>query len=202
MRALAIQSIFLGQLITLAGSWATTASEGSATSDTKDPMAAILAALRAEEAKYQNLEYLIRTTSRKPGEAADEFTTEDTRHIALQGDRVFCRSTSSEQISGTLAYQKQVSVYDGDKTRTVIEGNCVNSHAGRFEHPDVVPAHSVSLLHYQLNFPLSVYLAGTEAIHSHPSMVDTLLREEDRSTNSRRSWLTTKPKSSWMGCAA
>ena len=97
MRALAIRSTLFGQLISLAGFWASPASEGQVTGDPKDPMAACLAALRAEEAKYQDLEYLIRTTSRKagakPGEAADEFTAEETRQVVLQGDRIFYRGS-------------------------------------------------------------------------------------------------------------
>ena len=47
-------------------------------------------------------------------------------------------------------------------------GNCVNIHLGRFEHPDIYPAHSLPLAHYHVNFPLSAYLSGTEAIHAHP----------------------------------
>ena len=50
----------------------------------------------------------------------------------------------------------------------MIIGNCANIHLGRFEHPDVYPAHTLPLIHYQLNFPLSVYLSGGEAIHAHP----------------------------------
>ena len=43
-----------------------------------------------------------------------------------------------------------------------------NIHLGRFEHPDVYPAHSVPLIHYRLNFPLSTYFAGANTIRSHP----------------------------------
>ena len=53
-------------------------------------------------------------------------------------------------------------------TRTVVAGSCVNIHLGRFEHPDVYPAHTLNLAHYRVNFPLSAYLAGTGAIHAHP----------------------------------
>ena len=88
MRALAILVDSLsGSVFTQVGSVGVgRTSEAQPRGDAKDPMAAILAALRTEEARYQNLEYLIRTTSReagsKPGEAADEFN--------IRGDAARC----------------------------------------------------------------------------------------------------------------
>ena len=76
----------------------------------------------------------------------------------------------------TKAVREELSAYDGDQTRTVVAGNCVNIHLGRFEHPDIYPAHSLPLAHYLVNFPLSVYLSGTEAIHADPKY-SRVLRE-------------------------
>ncbi len=136
-----------------------------------DRMAAIVAAVRAEEAKYRNLEYVvrivIRDTSRKdPAEPAD-VTTIATRRVVLQGDRSYFRHQAFERMPGIKTRWEVVSAYDGEKTRTVTSGNCVNIHLGRFLHPEIFPAHSLPLAHYKLNFPLSVYLSGTLTIHAY-----------------------------------
>ena len=135
-------------------------------------MAEIVEALRVEEAKYRDIEYLLKITARKVDPAAPrapgEVTSEETRLVVLQGDKVRLQESSTEQVFGSKLRSEEVSGFDGEKTRTAIAGNSVNVHLGRFEHPDVYPAHSVPLIHYRLNFPLSVYLGGSDAIHSHP----------------------------------
>ena len=137
-----------------------------------DRMAAIVAAVRAEEAKYRDIEYVARIVVRdmKRKDAADpaEVTTQATRRVVLQGDRIYFRNESFERVLADKRHLEEVSAYDGERTRTVVAGNCVNIHLGRFEHPDVYPAHTLPLAHYRVNFPLSVYLSGTEAIHAHP----------------------------------
>ncbi len=174
MRSGFLESLCLGMLTTFLGRGAINAfaTAGRAAGEPEDRLAPIIAALRSEESKYRQLEYLIRTTSRKvgaqPETVPETITAEETRHVVLQGDRIFYRGSSEDQGIGTPFRRELVSAFDSETTRTVIAGNCVNVHAGRFEHPEVVPAHCVPLLHYQLNFPLSVYLSGTEAIHAHP----------------------------------
>jgi thiol-disulfide isomerase/thioredoxin len=137
-----------------------------------DRMAAIVAAVRDEEAKFRELEYILRITTRKVDpkapERPGEVTSEETRRVVLQGDRVRFQGESSGRAFKTDLRRGEVSAFDGERTRTVLAGNCANIHLGRFEHPDVYPAHCVPLIHYELNFPLSVYLSGTEAIHAHP----------------------------------
>ena len=86
----------------------------------------------------------------------------------LQGDRVFLRRDAHERVLATKRHREELSAYDGEQTRTVVVGNCANIHLGRFEHPDVYPAHGLPLAHYRVNFPLSAYLTGTDAIHAHP----------------------------------
>ena len=136
-----------------------------------DRMAAIVAAVRAEEAKYRDIEYVarivIRDTSRKdPAEPAD-VTTMATRRVVLQGDRIYLRHQAFERMPGYKGRRELVSAYDGERTRTVTSGNCANIHLGRFLHPEISPAHSLPLAHYKLNFPLSVYLSGTLTIHAY-----------------------------------
>ena len=90
------------------------------------------------------------------------------RRVVLQGDRVWFHGEATTRVFKTDRRQEELSAYDGERSRSVIVGNCANIHLGRFEHPDVYPAHTVPLIHYRLNFPLSVYLSGGDAIHAHP----------------------------------
>jgi thiol-disulfide isomerase/thioredoxin len=145
---------------------------GQVDEPTAGRMAEIVAALRVEEAKYRDVEYTLKITSRKGDpsvpEAAGEVTSEETRRVVLQGERVRLEESSTGQVFGSMVKREEVSSFDGEKSRTVVLGNSANIHLGRFEHPDVYPAHSVPLIHYRLNFPLSTYLGGAEAIRSHP----------------------------------
>lgn len=137
-----------------------------------DRMAPIVAEVRAQEARYRDIEYTIKVTTRKPDPAAPERSVDlqsiETRQVVLQGDRLSFRRDAHDRLLGTKSSREEVSAYDGERTRTVYAGNCVNIHLGRFEHPDVYPAHTLTLAHYRVNFPLSTYLAGTAAIHAHP----------------------------------
>ena len=148
------------------------AADDSKTDAREDRMAAIVAAVRAEEAKYRDLEYVVKITSRvanpQAPDQAREVTSLETRRVVLQADRLYCRKEAFERLVATKVHLEELSAYDGERTRTVVAGNCVNIHPGRFEHPDVYPAHCLPLAHFNVNFPLSVYLSGTDAIHAHP----------------------------------
>jgi thiol-disulfide isomerase/thioredoxin len=132
----------------------------------------VIAALRAEERKYRDIEYSLRLTTRKVDPRAPEgpgdVQSQETRRVVLQGDRVWFRGELTTRVFNTDQRRQEYSAYDGERTRSVIVGNSANVHLGRFEHPDVYPAHTVPLIHYRVNFPLSVYLSGTDAIHAHP----------------------------------
>jgi hypothetical protein len=137
-----------------------------------DRLAAIVAAVRAEEAKYRDIDYaariVVRDLKRKDPIDPTDVTTQATRRVVLQGDRIYFRNVSFDRVLTIRRRHEEVSAYDGERTRTVVAGNCVNIHLSRFEHPDVYPAHSLPLAHYRVNVPLSVYLSGSEAIHAHP----------------------------------
>jgi len=137
-----------------------------------DRMAAIVAAVRAEEATYRDLDYVLKVTSRKPDQQAPDQATEvtslETRHVVLQANRLYFRKEIFDRFLATKGHFEEISAYDGEQTRTVVGGNCVNIHLGRFEHAEIHPSHSLSLAHYLVNFPLSVYLSGSAAIHAHP----------------------------------
>ncbi len=143
-----------------------------AAGEPEDRMAAIVAALRVEEARYADVEYVARITTRKPDPTdpanATELTSMATRRVVLQWDRISFRSDSFDRMPGAKVHREEVSAYDGKRTVTVIAGNCVNIHLGRFEHPDIASAHGLPVAHDRVNVPLSVYLSGTEAIHADP----------------------------------
>lgn len=154
-----------------------------------DRTAAIIEAVRAEEAKYRDFEYTVKITTRKVDPNAPDQPAEvkslETRRVVLQGDRFFFRSEPFERVLATKFHRQEISAFDGEQTRTIVSGNSVNIHIGRYEHPDVYPAHSLPLAHNRVNFPLSVYLGRTEAMHADPSDSRSLHRSA-RSTRSRR----------------
>jgi thiol-disulfide isomerase/thioredoxin len=132
----------------------------------------VIGRLEAEEAKVRNIDYTIRIVARKASaqlpDGPREVLTDERRRVILQGERVYYRREGSQQVFKTKLLRNETSACDGERTVTVLGGNSVNIHVGRFEHPDVYPLHSLSLMHYGLNFPLSVYLRGEDAIRAHP----------------------------------
>jgi peroxiredoxin len=137
-----------------------------------DRMAAIVAAVRAEEARFQDLEYAARITirdaSRQGPAGRDGVTTLATRLVIFQGGRTYFRHRSFDRAFNAKFRREEVSAFDGDRTLAVVAGNCANIHPGRWDHPDLSAAHSLPLSHCAVDFPLSVFLAGTAAIHAHP----------------------------------
>jgi hypothetical protein len=137
-----------------------------------DRMAGIVASARAQEAKYRDIEYIAKITTRQADPRAPEraasVTSIETRRVVLQGDRIYFRKDVHERFLASRVAREEISAYDGERTRTVVTGNCVNIPIGRFEHPDASPGHVLALAHDHVSFPLSAYLGGTEAIHAHP----------------------------------
>jgi hypothetical protein len=136
-----------------------------------DRMAAIVAALRAEEARFKDVEYVARVTARdtrrKDPNNPAEVTTLTTRRVVLLGGRTYYQERAFEREFATKTRYQETSAYDGERTRTVVAGNCANIHLGRFVHPKLCPVHGLPLAHDEVSFPLSVYLGGSEAIHSY-----------------------------------
>ena len=129
---------------------------------------------RAEEAKYRDVEYSLRITTRsvdpKTQKDLPAIQSQETRRVVLQGNLIWFSGESTRRVFDADFARDEVSAYDGRQTLTVLAGNSANIHLGRFEHADIYPAHTISLIHYRLNFPLSVYLSGDEGIHSHPKL--------------------------------
>jgi hypothetical protein len=134
-------------------------------------MAAVVAAVRAEEAKFKDIEYVARTTVRDPNRKdpanPSDVTTLATSRVVVQGDRTFYRYQAFERV-GIIKYRiEEVSACDGERTRTVVADNCANIHLGRWRHPRLVPIHSLPLSYERIHVPLSIYLGGSEAIHAY-----------------------------------
>lgn len=137
-----------------------------------DPkLAPIVEALRAEEAKYRDIEYVVRIVGRDPQRrdpnAPSDVTTMVRRRVVFQGDRTYFRHEAFERVGAIKYRHEETSAYDGERTRTVIAGNCANIHLERWRHPRLLPAHTLPLAHHGINFPLSIYLGGTSAIHAY-----------------------------------
>ncbi len=134
-------------------------------------MTAIVAAVCAEEARFNDIEYaariIVRDTRRQDLANPAEVTSMTTRRVVFLGDRFYLRNEAYERRRLHKFRQEEISAYDGERTRSVIAGNCASIQVGRFQHPDIVPIHSLPLAHHGITFPLSVYLNGTEAVHAY-----------------------------------
>jgi thiol-disulfide isomerase/thioredoxin len=157
----------------------------------EDRLSKIIDDLKIQESRYHNIEYQFRIVTRKylkdfPWEKAGQMfeqrilrvpladgeeTSNELRRVVLQDDRFRFEEKFEKRLRGLVRRLEEISAFDGDKTRTVRSGLYANIHIGRFEHPDLYPPHCIPLVHYQLNFPLSVYLSGTKAIQEHPKAV-------------------------------
>lgn len=158
--------VFLGGLIVVDRS--IVAGEDPRATLEGDRTSKIIAAVRAQEEKYQNVEYQIRIKKsafdlKNPAKPA-EVRSIETRRVILQGDKLRFQSDYTRRVDDAELHRAEISAFDGEKTRTVVEGTCTNVHLGRYEHPDIIPPHSLSLSHFLFNIPLSIYLKGTNAI--------------------------------------
>ena len=145
-----------------------------------DPqMAAVVAEVRKNEELYQNLESIVVTTS-KLAPANKQWSmvgTSQRAHTIQQGDLIYFRGEEARTFrDGVTTRLEHASQYDGDKTHSIEYGNSANIHLERYESPYIVPPHVWALFPVHVNFPLSVFLEGTEAIRPHPK-VQRLPRE-------------------------
>ena len=111
-----------------------------------------------------------------------------TRRVVLQGDRIYFRHQSFERVR-----RDEVSPRGGLGLRRRADAapwspaTARTSTSADSQHPDISPAHSLPLAHYRVNFPLSVYLGGTEAIHAHLRYPQEGRRDRLDGTSSARS---------------
>ena len=139
-----------------------------------DPkMVEIIKHVRENELRYFDLETIVRRTTQvadaKDRKKWSPITTDELWHTVQQDDLIYFRGETSR--TGDIVRTQQSSAFDGEKTRSIEYGNSVNIHLGRKESPDVYPPHNWALVRLRINFPLSVFLEGTDAIRSHPKVV-------------------------------
>ena len=70
-------------------------------------MVAVVAAVLPQEAKYRDIEYVVKITTRVADQASRSgplgLTLLETRHVVLQGDRILFRKEAHERVLATKA---------------------------------------------------------------------------------------------------
>ncbi len=153
----------------------------------------IINAVREQEQRYRNLEYVVRQEyffrSDHPlhpwsiiGDGTPEKTLPpppmetsprvvETIHVVHQGDLVSFRlDRTARTTEGMQPAHRSESAYDGTRTVSVEQGHSANIHLSRYEASQVVPPHVWAMQQLGVNFPLSVFLEGGDALHSHPKV--------------------------------
>lgn len=129
--------------------------------------------VRANEGLYRNLETVLeRTVEKAPDRDPDvplELTEIETRHTVRQDEFIRFEDEETHVFpTGQRVTARRLSSFDGDQTVSIEFGNSVNIRQGRYEASQIVPPHCWVLEQWEVNFPLSVFLEGTEAIGAHP----------------------------------
>jgi hypothetical protein len=137
-----------------------------------DPlMEMVIEAVKENEARYHNLETT--TTITAEFDAKERVYTKqvETAHVVRQDDLIYYRG-STEFLRGDDPPRRfeRLSAYDGERTRSVEVGNSANIHLARYEASQVYPPHTWAMNPLWVNFPLSVYLQGTQAVAAHPKV--------------------------------
>lgn len=139
----------------------------------------IIAALRAEEARYQNY---VATRRRAFIATETQRPLLVTTRQRVQGPLFNVRSDDAITLAdGTSRNAWRLSIFDGQATISVEGENCITEYAGRVEPPDLIPPHCWGLIEFQVSFPLSVLLSGIEALKANPKVA---WRQSDQSNRS------------------
>jgi peroxiredoxin len=135
-------------------------------------LAQLVREVRANEALYGNLETTIERTVNAPVKESDspsKHFRQETRHTVRQNGLIRFEGEETRLLpTGDKLTSRSLSAYDGTRTVSTEEGNSVNIHEGRYEALQIIPPHCWTLAPWRVNFPLSVFLEGTEAIQKHP----------------------------------
>jgi hypothetical protein len=165
--------IAVGVLLSITGARADDAKPKDA--DVDERLRQVIEQVRLAEEHYRNLETVVRITTKDEVSFTDlndrqnVSKSEETCYTLQQGDLFLFKWRDVETFgAGEPTVTEQVAAYDGETTRSVVYGNCVNIFSGRHEPPRLYPPHTWCLRTLWVNYPLSVYLQGTEAIKKHP----------------------------------
>jgi len=147
---------------------------------TRADLARLIEKVRQNEALFANLDTTVRISEvffpEPPGQAggfaADPSplkSREEVDRISTRGERYFF---SGEEVvsytSGEKTIVRRVATYDGSQTVAIEGDNSATVYRARYEPSQMFPPLSWGIFTQQVNFPLSVYLQGTEAIKAHP----------------------------------
>lgn len=151
----------------------------------REKLDALILAVRANEALFRNLDVTYRTSWKFQNRPAANEVTEarveggsvvsddrvETRRQVTLGDRLYFSGSRAVVLeSGDRPDGQTVAVCDGMQTLIMDEGNCATLFQRRFEPASMFPPHSWGLFAFEVNFPLSLYLSGTEAMRSDPKV--------------------------------
>ncbi len=162
--------------------------EGTVPATPPRDLADLIARVRANEALFRDLDVTVEFASayRRSKELVEKLAvdretpdaetvlqqTAEMCHVVTRGDRFhFSSAVVSAIDSGEKQpLGKRVSVFDGADTLAIDFGNSATLFRGRHEPVQFVPPHAWGLFAVEVNFPLSVYLAGTEEVKVHPKV--------------------------------
>lgn len=145
--------------------------KGKPTPADQDRLFEIIDAIRVNEARYHNLETVVRIKTRwELGSPLNIRQQEEARHTIEQGERFWFHSEENQTLaSGEKIKSERLAAFDGEFTRSIEFGNSVNVHTGRHEPARMVPPHGWAVFQLRVSsLPLSVYLSGAAAIQEHP----------------------------------
>ncbi|HEY2841258.1 MAG TPA: M56 family metallopeptidase [Pirellulales bacterium] len=145
-------------------------------------MAALIAKVREQEERFGDYSATIRL-SREFAPPAEEKVTFgmsfgpspvrgwlETNRQVVQGERFKVLGDETTLLASSEKLEsKRECVCDGAKTVTIEAGTAM-IQAGRMEPPQMLLPHDWGMFHLEVNFPLSVYLGGTEAMKSCPKV--------------------------------
>ena len=146
-------------------------------------MVRLIAKVRENEALLQNLDATVKTSrifypepkERRSGTI--DFgpsilrATEEVNRVATRGNRYYFSGDDIVSLtSGDKTTKKRIAVFDGTRTVAIEEGNSTVVYQGRYEPARIVPPHCWGIFTLEVNFPLSIYLQGTEPMKSHPKV--------------------------------
>ena len=136
-----------------------------------EEMEQLIQDLEQYEKLYDNLDVTLQRTKEYHLEKWTIPKTVETIRAVWQPDLFFAeRSELHHFFDDKQRTDRSVVIYDGKKTTAIEYGNTANVLQRRYVPSYVFPPHTWAIVHLEVNFPLSVYLRGTEAMQQHPKV--------------------------------
>ena len=144
-----------------------------------DRMNSLIQALRDEEARYADYLATWRkgTTLARPGMKQPAEAGRRPMSVVITGQQrvkdrqfKFLSDTVTTWSSGEKLSYKHETVFNGTRTISIEDDNCVTEYVGASEPLQLLPPHCWGVFHLGFSCPLSIYLTGTAALTSHPKV--------------------------------